>query len=341
MNLKSQQIIRLIQKSRKIAISGHLGADLDSIGSTLAIYEICNQILKQIGKTAEILPIIWEGNELLKLNLPDIDKLIICDGNNLESDSRLKDIGLFMLLDLGEFKRSPITNLIKDKNTKVIVIDHHVDSCLSDVEKVDVMINYRARSTATMIYKELVESNSELSLSRSLAQNLLAGIYGDTDYLSDVDIDSSDFKMISRLMDAGADLNMLVNDLNRSLSLNKMKAVGQGLIKVQIQNNFAFCVLNYAKLTEIKLSTSYALQKHDILDEIRRIDGVDFAIVIFEPEEGFLTASLKSRTGNIDLEKIARHFGGGGHRIASAFRFETKNFDKSVDEILDFLNRKG
>lgn len=341
MNLKSQQIIRLIQESRKIAIAGHLGADLDSIGSTLAMYEICNQVLVTAKREVEILPVIWEENELLKLDLPNIDKLIICHGNNVESDSRLKDIDLFILLDLGEFKRSPITNLIKDKNTKVIVIDHHVDSCLNDIEKVDVMINYRARATATMIYKELIDADTGLSLNKSIAQNLLAGIYGDTDYLSDVDIESSDFKMISRFMDAGADLNMLVIDLNRSLSLNKMKAVGLGLIEVQIQNNYAFCVLNYTKFTEIKLSTGYTLQKHDILDEIRRIDGVDFAIVIFEPEEGFLTASLKSRTGNIDLEKIARHFGGGGHRIASAFRFETKIFDKSVSEILDFLNRKG
>jgi phosphoesterase RecJ-like protein len=337
-DLKFQQMLQLIQESKKIAISGHIGADLDSIGSTLAMYEICDQVLKQIGKEAEILPIIWEQNDLLRLQLPYKDKLIICEVNNLYDDSRLKNVDLFILLDLGEFKRSPITNLIKGHSSKVIVIDHHVDSCLSDINKVDLMINYHARSTATMIYKELVEPNSGLSLTKSLAQNLLAGIYGDTDYLSDVDIESSDFRIISRLIDAGADLNMLVIHLNRSLSLNKMKAVGQGLNEVQIQNNFALCVLDYAKLTQLKLNTGYILQKHDILDEIRRLDGIDFAIVIFETEQGFLTASLKSRTGNIDLEKIARHFGGGGHRIASAFRFETKNFRKSVSEVLHFLN---
>ncbi|HEY7213306.1 MAG TPA: DHHA1 domain-containing protein, partial [Thermoanaerobaculia bacterium] len=51
------------------------------------------------------------------------------------------------------------------------------------------------------------------------------------------------------------------------------------------------------------------------------IAGVDAVALIREREDGSHKVSLRSR-GEVDVEKIARHYGGGGHRNAAGFTLE-------------------
>ena len=56
-----------------------------------------------------------------------------------------------------------------------------------------------------------------------------------------------------------------------------------------------------------------------LIDYLRSIAGVDAVALIRElPEDGAHKVSLRSR-GEVDVEKIARHHGGGGHRNAAGF----------------------
>ena len=58
-----------------------------------------------------------------------------------------------------------------------------------------------------------------------------------------------------------------------------------------------------------------------LIDSIRSIAGVDAVALIREKEDGTHKISLRSR-GEVDVEKIARHHGGGGHRNAAGFTLE-------------------
>ncbi len=58
-----------------------------------------------------------------------------------------------------------------------------------------------------------------------------------------------------------------------------------------------------------------------LIDSIRSIAGVDAVALIREKEDGAQKISLRSR-GEVDVEKIARHHGGGGHRNAAGFTLE-------------------
>jgi phosphoesterase RecJ-like protein len=58
-----------------------------------------------------------------------------------------------------------------------------------------------------------------------------------------------------------------------------------------------------------------------LIDQIRSIAGVDAVALIREREDGSHKVSLRSR-GEVDVEKIARHHGGGGHRNAAGFSLE-------------------
>jgi phosphoesterase RecJ-like protein len=56
-----------------------------------------------------------------------------------------------------------------------------------------------------------------------------------------------------------------------------------------------------------------------LIDSIRSIAGVDAVALIRETAAGEHKVSLRSR-GEVDVEKVARHHGGGGHRNAAGFK---------------------
>jgi len=58
-----------------------------------------------------------------------------------------------------------------------------------------------------------------------------------------------------------------------------------------------------------------------LIDQLRSIAGVDAVALIRELPEGGHKVSLRSR-GEVDVEKIARHHGGGGHRNAAGFTIQ-------------------
>jgi len=58
-----------------------------------------------------------------------------------------------------------------------------------------------------------------------------------------------------------------------------------------------------------------------LIDYPRSIAGVDAVALIRQREDGTHKVSLRSR-GDVDVEKIARHHGGGGHRNAAGFVLE-------------------
>jgi bifunctional oligoribonuclease and PAP phosphatase NrnA len=58
-----------------------------------------------------------------------------------------------------------------------------------------------------------------------------------------------------------------------------------------------------------------------LIDSLRCIAGVDAVALIRELEDGGHKVSLRSR-GEVDVEKIARHHGGGGHRNAAGFTLQ-------------------
>ena len=55
-----------------------------------------------------------------------------------------------------------------------------------------------------------------------------------------------------------------------------------------------------------------------VIDEPRKIDGVEVAVLLREQADGSIKVSMRSQ-GTIDVESIAREYGGGGHHNAAGF----------------------
>jgi len=324
-----QKFLSVINNSNKVLVAAHPSADMDSIGSTLAMYEICKILTNN---NVSVVPLVWEKSDLMNYSLDDMSDLIVYDIKYFN----IKEFDVVILLDIGDMQRLPIYKDIINSNIKIVVIDHHINSCAKQKGRIDLMLNYVCRSTTKMLYNEFVLSKV-VKMNKRLANQILFGLYGDTEYFTDTGIRPDDLRLIADLIEAGADLDNLIVFTHRSKSINKLKLYARLLNFVQIDQKFAFCILSYNDIQLIYSEFGIKPDKHDILDTLRSIEGVDFGIAIFEPTPNFLTASLKSRTNKYNLEKFASHFGGGGHAISAAFRFNTDNFERDVEKILTFL----
>lgn len=69
------------------------------------------------------------------------------------------------------------------------------------------------------------------------------------------------------------------------------------------------------------------------IDYIRRIQGIKYAIFVKEvsKDPNSYNVSLRSRDLNFDVARIAKLYGGGGHKTAAGFALKT---DKTIEEVI-------
>jgi len=68
-------------------------------------------------------------------------------------------------------------------------------------------------------------------------------------------------------------------------------------------------------------------------DLVRAIKGVELVLFFKETADGHIKVSLRSN-GRVDAYAIARHFGGGGHRMASGMRVDGP-LDAATQRVVD------
>jgi phosphoesterase RecJ-like protein len=83
---------------------------------------------------------------------------------------------------------------------------------------------------------------------------------------------------------------------------------------------------------ELAVGEEYA---EGVIDELRRVKGVELAMTVREPPEppgAPRRISMRSASAALDVSAIARQRGGGGHPRAAGF-----SSDESIEEIIEFV----
>jgi nanoRNase/pAp phosphatase (c-di-AMP/oligoRNAs hydrolase) len=73
-----------------------------------------------------------------------------------------------------------------------------------------------------------------------------------------------------------------------------------------------------------------------VLDEMRSVTGVELAVALKSYPDKRITGKVRANYGSAVADKLAEHFGGGGHPYASGFRItDGRGIDSVLEEILD------
>ena len=284
----------------------HEQADLDALGSLLVAH------LLEAGSFA-VLPRMINRNGLAFIQRFG-DRLDFSTLQGLPAQS----IEQITLVDT----QSLVTLRGYSPHTEVNVIDHHPrKATLNPAWKFE--IQFTGACTTLLVEKI---RQAQISLNPSQATLMLMGIYEDTGSMGYTSTTSRDVYAAAWLLENGADLNVAAQYLNTPLSGSQ-----QLLYDRLLKDINTFNVEDH----HIVIAKASALDLHDeistVAHKMREFLNPDGLILLVSTRQGIRLIG-RSTTDDVDMGKLARYFGGGGHnRAASALiRSEAK---PSSDEI--------
>jgi tRNA nucleotidyltransferase (CCA-adding enzyme) len=279
----------------------HDQADFDAISSMLGAYLQDDHALpilpRKINRNAQSFLELY-GSELPFLDrtsLPRqaIDRIILVDTQAL------------------------ITLKGQSKNTIVHVVDHHEVKDAFPAEWS--MVNEPLGACTTLFVEQLMEHHTTISVIH--ATLLMLGIYEDTGSLSYISTTPRDIKAAAYVLEMGANLRIVNKFLNPPLSTDQYRVYlrmldQQELITVKGQR----ILFTYANAEDMQEEISSIA--HKIRDQIEP----DALFLIAKTSEGFRLVA-RSRTERINVNKLAKHFGGGGHDRAAGALIDEDTLD--------------
>jgi phosphoesterase RecJ-like protein len=199
---------------------------------------------------------------------------------------------------------------INDNNHFIINIDHHITNTMfGDINWIDA----KAPAAGAMIYDFIKLMNIELT--KDIASNIFAAIASDTGGFR-YNLYERTFYLCQEMVKAGIKAEEIIKNLYGGYPASRIRLLAEVLKTINFDAN--------GKVVWIKL-TKEMLQKvgadsvdcEGFIDYVLFIEGVEMALFFKQVEDNKVRVSLRS-AGNIDVSPIARQFGGGGHKYASA-----------------------
>ncbi len=301
----------LICKSNKIILTTHYHPDGDALGSICSLSLLLENLKKEYIAIVDNIP----DNFLFIPGIQNLTKL-----NDLQQIN-IKDFDLIITLDFSEISRSPIYEYIKKAkklNLQIINFDHHLNN--EQFGSINI-VNTKSSSTTYLIYKFF--KTNKLSITSEIATAILTGILTDTDHLSNSNTTEQAIEACSDLILKGAQLYKITYNTKVNKDIEVMKLWGDVLSRLQINPkwNIAYTII-----------TQQDLKKHNqpmeaiegLPNFLNSLYGPKAVLVLREQEDGTIRGSLRTNRENINLEKLAKKLGGGGHKKASGFTIKGK-----------------
>lgn len=296
-----QQAFNDLQKAQNILIITHKKPDGDALGSVCSMIAVLERMNKRY--TAFSLDQISRNF----LFLPHVEKI-------KDKHEDLSDYDLVLSLDVGELKHTHINERISEFKGKIINIDHHFAG--NDFGHINIK-NPNAAAT-TEILTNIFKIQGIL-IDKHIATCLLTGILTDTNNFSNPATTISSLQTASDLMLYGAKSREIVKYCFYNKSFVSIKFLGKVFDKLMVNKkyNIAVAVVTLKDLEDIKEVDEDVTE--GIANFLNDMAGVEVILVLKEQPNGELRGSLRTTKANVDVSRLAKLLGGGGHKKAAGF----------------------
>jgi len=162
-----------------------------------------------------------------------------------------------------------------------------------------------------MIY--LFLSEFDFDLNEEIAKALYISIYMDTGGFRYSNTSADTLRVVAKLIEAGINPNKIISELWNNKTKLDLIGLGNTLIRTKSTKNNKI-IWTIQKQKECKLNITPV----SLLREVR---GAEIAIVFEEEKPNVFKISFRA-VNNANVQKIATHFGGGGHLAAAGTTIE-------------------
>lgn len=327
------KIGQAVDAADKIVIVQADNPDGDSLASALALEEILAALGKEI--------ILYCG-----VDIPSY--LSYLPGSSRVINELPKQFDLSIIVDtssdalLEQLNKTGSKNWLASRPT--IIIDHHATA--PTISFATIICNHQAVASGEVIYELAGQVGWELN---SSARELVAiAILSDSLGLTSEATTSRSIHIIAELVDNGVKLAQLENarreTMRREPELVHYK--GELLKRVEFYDNDRIATVTIPQ-EEINEYSPLYNPPMLVLDDMRLAKNTALAVAFKTYDDGRITAKIRCNYSFGVANKLAEHFGGGGHSYAAGFKIESGKDINTVkqetiakaSELLD--NRKG
>lgn len=296
----SSKLLNLIKQNSSFIISGHINPEGDSIGSCLALA----LGLKKMGKKDVCV--------ISRDPVPEAMKFLPSSKTIKQGQPR-KKFDVAIIVDCNEVARTGFDGF---NAAKLAVIDHHVlpsGAAKSDFSRsvYASIVDPGAAAAGLLVYKVLTALN--VPIDRNMATNLYTAILTDTGGFRYSNASAESLKVASQLIEAGARPWDISKKIYESVPYRSMKLLGLSLATLEREKGIAW--IKTTK-TMFKKTSTTAEHSEDFVDFPRKVNGVEVAVFFRQDTDRSYKLSLRSK-GTVNVQKIAKSFGGGGHVAAA------------------------
>ncbi len=291
-----EQIIAILHEHERFGLTTHIGPEADAIGSQLGMMHI----LRALGKKTWV---------VLRDPVPEpLTFLPGWEAIKYPAEVPQEQIEVWVVVDCGQLSRvgEGIHQLV-EHHPLIVNIDHHQDNPRFG------HVNWvRTMSSTTMLIYELAKQIG-IEVTPELATCLYAGIVADTDSFRNANVTPQTLLLAAELLDHGAQSREISINLYERRSLPELRFLGYTLLNAHVEDGVIWSSIS----VDLFRKTGGSLDDTERLaEELRAADGIRVAVLFKELPNGKIKVSLRSKNG-VDVSRVARIFGGGGHRQAA------------------------
>ena len=292
--LMLSQVVELIEKRNRFAITSHVRPDGDSLGSSLGLF----WLLRALNKDVEV--VMRDSAPHSYLKLPGADAIRVTPAVDRDYD------GVFVI-ECSDIDRPGLIDLEKQF---VVNIDHHSTTELFGTVN---WIDSTASAVGEMIYN-LCKATG-VRVTKEIAECVYTALLTDTGSFHYSNTTERTFKIASELVRIGVKPAKTAEAIFGSYQWPKIELLGQVLATARRDETGQVAWMR--QTLEMQERTRASDEDTDgFVNYPLAVGEVEATALFKESAPGVYRTSLRSK-GDVNVAKIAEQFGGGGHRNAA------------------------
>lgn len=287
-----EQAAKLLSSKQRIALFAHKNPDGDTIGASVAL----RLALEKLGKRVTVFCESTLSASILKFS------------RSTEIKHRAEGkFDLLVAVDCADLLRIGDDAAFYDAANETLTIDHHGGDYFS---KYNCLYPYASCCQIVYAIIKLLGVN----IDAELATYLYMGICTDTGNFAHSNTDSVVFTAAAELSDLGADKEKVYRSFfcDTTFAENKLYGLALSRIRSYYDGQMALLYVTKEDLDSLSLDSSAT---SGLVQFAINIVTAKVGVCIVEYARNIYKVSMRGK--NFDVREVCKHFGGGGHILAS------------------------
>jgi phosphoesterase RecJ-like protein len=289
------RIAQEIRRRQRFVISSHVRPDGDAIGSQLAMAFA----LRQLGKDVR----------LVNRDAPPGPLRVFPGVSDIEVADRVDDPGdAVIIMECGDLSRTGVEGF---ERGFVINIDHHISNANYGALN---WFDLTAAACGEMVF-DLVVNELGMRLTLDIATHVYIAILTDTGSFHYSSISPRTFDICRQCMEVGLDPPAIASAIYDSNNLGRLKLFGAVLSGMELDATGRVATVYVDQRLARECGGTYE-DTEGIVNLPLTVKEIEAVAFFKEAGPNDWRVSMRSK-GDVDVNAVAREYGGGGHKNAS------------------------